>query len=123
MMKTKKPQAPSKSKSDSSPKKSRSISLKKIVPAKLVSKKSTVTTKSTSVPAGREQRLAAEALDLVDKAAFVLRNGIRDGAATTAQSRIAAKKKAHELLGKASNNLSMALNNGTVILQDLIRKI
>lgn len=80
-------------------------------------------TVKTPIPAGREAKLAEQALKLVDEAASVLRTGIREGAATTAKSRIAAKKKAHSLLGKASDNLSKALGDGTSVLQGLIGKL
>jgi hypothetical protein len=89
-------------------------------------KKSTpvkVSTKSIPVPPGREHQLAEQALKLVDEAASVLRHGIRDSAATTAKSRIAAKKKAHDLLGKASVNLTKALEESTSVLQKLIGKL
>lgn len=89
---------------------------KKTLPAK-------VSTKATSVPAGREHKLAEQALKFVDEAASVLRSGIRGGAATTAKSRIAAKKKANDLLGKASSNLSKAIEGGASALQSLLGKI
>ncbi len=77
----------------------------------------------TTIPAGREAKLAEQALKLVDEAASVLRSGIREGAATTAKSRIAAKKKAHNLLSKASDNLSKAIGDGASVLQGLIGKL
>jgi hypothetical protein len=82
-----------------------------------------VSTKDTHVPAGREARLAEQALKFVDEAAAVLRDGIRTGAATTAKSRIAAKKKASTLLDKASTNLSKAIHHSTSALQDLLGKV
>ena len=78
---------------------------------------------ATHVPAGREAKLAEQALKLVDEAAAVLRDGIRTGAATTAKSRIAAKKKASTLLDKASTNLSKAIHHSTSALQDLLGKV
>jgi hypothetical protein len=72
---------------------------------------------------GREHKLAEDALKLVDQAASVLRDGIRTGAATTAKSRIAAKKKANDLLGKASSNLSKAIGDSASMLQNLLGKI
>ena len=89
---------------------------KKTMPAK-------VSSKAESIPHGREHKLAEQALKFVDEAASLLRSGIREGAATTAKSRIAAKKKAHNLLGKASVNLSKAIGHGASVLQDLIKKI
>ena len=79
--------------------------------------------KTKSVPRGREQALAEQALKLVDEAASVLRTGILSGAETTAKSRIAAKKKASALLGKASDNLAKAIGAGTSTLQALIKKL
>lgn len=102
-----------------SPKKStasKTLPKKKILPAK-------VSKKLTSVPAGHEHKLAEQALKFVDEAAALLRSGICEGAATTAKSRIAAKKKAHDLLGKASSNLSKAIEDGSSVLQDLLKKI
>jgi hypothetical protein len=89
---------------------------KKTIPAK-------VSSKAEPIPHGREHKLAEQALKFVDEAASLLRSGIREGAATTAKSRIAAKKKAHNLLGKASVNLSKAIGDGASVLQDLIKKI
>ncbi len=100
---------------------------KKTTSAKKVSKKTVtrtkVSSKATKIPLGREHKLAEQTLKFVDEAAALLRSGIRESAATTAKSRIAAKKKAHDLLGKASSNLSKALEEGTSVLQDLIKKI
>ena len=95
---------------------SKSLPKKKALPAN-------VSKKLTSVPAGHEHKLAEQALKFVDEAASLLRSGIREGAATTAKSRIAAKKKAHDLLGKASSNLSKAIEDGSSVLQDLLKKI
>ena len=95
---------------------SKTLPKKKVLPAK-------VSKKLTSVPAGHEHKLAEQALKFVDEAATLLRSGIREGAATTAKSRIAAKKKAHDLLGKASSNLSKAIEDGSSVLQDLLKKI
>jgi hypothetical protein len=92
----------------------------KALPAKKPSK---VSTKATAIPKGREHKLAEQALSFVDQAAAVLRSGIREGAKTTASSRIAAKKKANELLGKASSNLSKAIGDGASTLQNLLGKI
>jgi hypothetical protein len=86
-------------------------------------KKDNVSTADTKIPAGREHKLAEQALKLVDQAASVLRDGIRTGASTTAKSRIAAKKKANTLLEKASTNLTKAIHGSTNTLQNLIGKI
>ena len=95
---------------------SKTLPKKKVLPSK-------VSKLVTSVPAGHEHKLAEQALKFVDEAAALLRSGIREGAATTAKSRIAAKKKAHDLLGKASSNLSKAIEDGSSLLQDLLKKI
>jgi hypothetical protein len=87
------------------------------------SSKTKVSTKAIPVPQGREHKLAEQALKLVDEASSILRSGIRGSAATTAKSRIAAKKKANDLLGKASHNLTKALAESTAALQKLIEKI
>ncbi len=67
--------------------------------------------------------LAEQALRFVDEAAALLRSGIREGAKTTAQSRATAKKKAHSLLGKASSNLSQAIEDGASALQNVLKKL
>lgn len=82
-----------------------------------------VSTKAIPVSSGREHQLAEQALKFVDEASSILRDGIRGGAASTAKSRIAAKKKAHDLLGKASGHLTKALEESTSVLQKLIGKI
>jgi hypothetical protein len=112
----KKPAAKKSTPSKVKAKVSKALPKKKAMPAK-------VSTKATSVPAGREHKLAEQALNFVDEAASVLRSGIREGAATTAKSRIAAKKKANDLLGKASSNLSKAIGDGASALQNLLGKI
>ncbi len=76
-----------------------------------------------AIPADREQRLAEQALSLVDQAAAVLRDRIRDGATQTAKGRIAAKKKANTLLTRASGNLNKAVDSGTANLQKLLGKL
>jgi hypothetical protein len=87
-------------------------SVKKPLPAK----------KATAVKPASDH-LAEQALKFVDEAAALLRSGIREGAKTTSQSRAAAKKKAHSLLGKASTSLSQALEDGTSALQNLLKKL
>lgn len=82
-----------------------------------------VNTADIKVPAGREQKLAEQALKLIDDAAAVLRDGIRSGAKTTATSRIEAKKKAHSLLEKAAGNLSKAVDSSTSVLQSVISRL
>lgn len=89
---------------------------KKSLPAKVSTK---VTTKKTL----RHNKVANQALEFLDEAATLLRVGIREGAKATENSRIVAKKKAHHLLGKASKELSKAIEDGASTLQDLIKKI
>jgi len=89
---------------------------KKSLPAKVSSK---VTPKTTL----RHNKVANQALGFLDEAASLLRAGIREGAKASENSRIVAKKKAHHLLGKASRELSKAIEEGASRLQDLIKKI
>lgn len=95
---------------------------KKSTPGKTTSA-AKASTKTTKIPAGREAKLAEQALKFVDEAAAVLRSGIRSSAETTAKSRIEAKKKANVLLGKASSNLSKAIGDGASALQNLLGRI
>jgi hypothetical protein len=119
MATAKKKPAPRKS-TTSKAKAAKPAAKKKTATKKPAAKK--VNTKSTHVPSGREQKLAEQALKLVDEAASVLRSGIRSGAETTAKSRIAAKRKASALLSKASTNLSQAIESGASTLQGLLGK-
>ena len=112
----KKPAAKKSTTSKVKAKVSKALPKKKALPSK-------VSTQATSIPAGPEHKLAEQALKFVDEAAAVLRSGIRGGAQTTAKSRIAAKKKANDLLGKASSNLSKAIGDGASTLQSLLGKI
>jgi len=102
-----------KPKRKSAPKKSASPkSKKKSLPAKTASKAKPVA-----------DNLAEQALKFVDEAAALLRSGIRQGAKSTAKSRAVAKKKAHRLLGQASNNLSHAIEGGASALQRILKKM
>jgi len=99
---------------------------KKVAPTAKAKPKTTaskVNTADIKVPAGREQKLAEQALKLVDEAAALLRGGIRTGAAETAKSRIAAKKKATTLLEKATHSLTKAIENSTSTLSSVISKL
>lgn len=82
-----------------------------------------VNTADIKVPAGREQKLAEQALKLVDEAAALLRLGIRTGASETAKSRIAAKKRATSLLNRATDNLTKAVESGGSTLKSVISKL
>ncbi|MGC1481952.1 MAG: hypothetical protein WA771_15740 [Chthoniobacterales bacterium] len=75
-----------------------------------------------AIPGDREQKLAEQALSLVDQAASVLRDRIRDGATQTAKGRLAAKKRANTLLSRASGNLHKAVDVGTDNLQKIFGK-
>lgn len=77
-----------------------------------------------SKPAGpREQKVSGDALKLVDQAAALLRQGIRNSANTSEKARHEAKAKAHTLLTKASSSLSDLLSGGTSALRGVINKI
>lgn len=111
-------------KKTTAPKKSAtSAKAAKPAPKKTTTASSAKARATASVPAGREAKLAEQALKLVDEAASVLRSGITTSAETTAKSRIAAKKRAQSLLDRASNNLTKALGDGTSVLKGLIGKI
>ncbi len=81
------------------------------------------TTKKTAPAGPREEALANDALKLVDKAAALLRKGIRSGAETTQKTRLEAKHQAHGLLTKASSVLGNLLNESTSTLHKVINKI
>ena len=72
---------------------------------------------------GREEALADEALKMVDKAAVLLRKGIRTSAETTHKARLEAKQQAHGLLSKASSVLGDLLSESTSTLHKVISKI
>ena len=77
-----------------------------------------------SRPVGpREEALANDALKLVDKAAALLRKGIRSGADTSHKTRLEAKHQAHSLLTKASSVLGDLLNESASTLHKVINKI
>jgi hypothetical protein len=79
--------------------------------------------KVTPKPTVHHNKLATQALKFLDEATAMLRTGIREGAETTEESRILAKRKAHSLLGKASKTLSQAIEDGASTLQDFIKKM
>lgn len=79
--------------------------------------------KVTSKPTVRHSKLATQALKFLDEATALLRTGIREGAQTTEESHILAKRKAHSLLGKASKTLSQAIEDGASTLQHFIKKM
>ena len=79
--------------------------------------------KVRSKPTVHHNKLATQALKFLDEATALLRTSIREGAQTTDESRILAKRKAHSLLGKASKTLSQAIEDGASTLQDFIKKM
>lgn len=81
------------------------------------------TTKKPAPAGPREEALANDALKLVDKAAALLRKGIRSGAETTQKTRLEAKHQAHGLLTKASSVLGDLLNESASTLHKVINKI
>lgn len=99
----------------------KAVSRKKSAPKKKAAKRKTV---KQSRPAGpREQKLANNALKLVDQAASILRQGIRTSANTTEKARHEAKQKAHNLLNRASDTLGDILSGGTSTLRNVINRI
>jgi hypothetical protein len=99
------------------------VTPKKSAPTKPTATAKRVNTADIKVPAGREQKFADQALQLVDEAAALLRGGIRTGAAETAKSRIAAKKKASNLLTRATSSLTKALESSSKALNSVIGKL
>jgi hypothetical protein len=81
------------------------------------------TSKATAKPTVQHNKLATQALKFLDEATALLRTGIQEGAQTTGESRILAKKKAHNLLGQASKTLSQAIEDGATTLQGIIKKM
>ncbi|CAN5379651.1 hypothetical protein BH09VER1_BH09VER1_06760 [soil metagenome] len=113
-MATKKKAAPAKK----STSKAKATSVKKKVAAKASP------TKASTKPTGpREQAIATSALKLVDEAAAALRKGIRTTADTTEKTRHESKKKAHDLLTKATSSLSSLLGGTASALHKAIGKI
>ena len=94
----------------------KTVTKKKVLPAK-------VSTEVTNKTAVSHNKVAKQALSFLDEAASLLRDGIRESAKTTANSRIVVKKKAHHLLGKASKELSKAIEEGAKSLQQIVEKI
>ncbi len=112
------PKEPSAPKAKGSPEKGRS---KKAAAAK-PAPKSTATKSKAAGP--REQAVRqCRPLKLVDEAAALLRKGIRTSADTTEKSRHDAKKKAHDLLNKASSSLGDLLSGSTSALRSVLDKI
>jgi|GEM_PF-2832345 len=115
------------------PAKSSSKSIKKTLPPKITkpikttkktlgSIKKKALPKKTASPAPQD-KLAKEALKLVDKAASLLRKGIKKGSKATHEARIALHKEAHGLLGSASSNIDHLLKSGASLLHSVIDKV
>ncbi len=100
---------------------------KKAIARKPAAKKTAAAKKPAaqkSQPAGpREQKISGDALKLVDQAASLLRQGIRNSANTSEKARHQAKQQAHTLLTKASSSLSDLLSGSTSALRGVINKI
>lgn len=97
---------------------------KKTVPTPIPAKAKSAQAKTTkAIPGAREQRLAEQALSLIDQTAALLRSGVREGASQTAKGRLAAQKRASGLLNRASNTLTKAVESGTSSLDSLLKKI
>jgi hypothetical protein len=114
---------PTKKAASKSPKKPAAA---KAAPKTKTAKKTTkpAATKSSTRPLGaREQKLASSALKLVDEAASLLRKGITTTADVSEKNRLAAKKRAHGLLNKATSSLSSILEGGSDALHKVIGKI
>lgn len=56
-------------------------------------------------PSAGDSKVTAKAIGLVDKAAALLRQGIRTTSKETAAARLTSKKKAHSLLSEATQHL------------------
>jgi hypothetical protein len=105
---------------------SKKTAARKVSPKKATKKKALpakTATKSPRTSALQHNKIAKQALEFMDAASSLLSNGIRESAKTTDRSRILAKKKAHDLLGKASRHLARAIEDGTTSLQGIIKKI
>ncbi|GAT34167.1 hypothetical protein TSACC_22591 [Terrimicrobium sacchariphilum] len=114
---------PTKKAASKSPKKPAAA---KAAPKTKTAKKTTkpAATKSSTRPLGaREQKLANSALKLVDEAAALLRKGINTTADVSEKNRLAAKKRAHGLLNKATSSLSSILGSSSDALHKVIGKI
>lgn len=99
----------------------KAVSRKKSAPKKKAAERKTV---KQAHPAGpREQKLANNALKLVDQAAAILRQGIRSSANTTEKARHEAKQRASGLLNRASDTLSDVLSGSTSTLRGVINRI
>ena len=121
-MATKKKSSPVVKKSVTKSKSIKKAAPKKVTVKKVVTKKAPVKSKK-AVVATFDDRLAKEALKLVDKASELLRTGIKTSHKATDKARETFHKEAHSLLGKATRHLDDALDSGTSFLRKTINKI
>jgi len=115
------------------PAKSSSKSVKKTLPLKITkpiktSKKTLGSIKKKVAPKktsslSPQDKLAKEALILVNQAASLLRKGIKKGSKATHEARISLHKEAHGLLGSASSNIDHLLKSGASLLHSVIDKV
>lgn len=75
-----------------------------------------------AAPLSKEEKLAENAIKMLDEAAALLRSSIKQGAAATAKSREAAKKRAHTLVTKAQGSLTSAISETGSLVQKAINK-
>lgn len=68
-------------------------------------------------------KIAANALKLIDQAAELLREGVITGTSQSSHVRHAARKKAQKLIEKAHSSLGEALDTGTSALYKMLGKI
>lgn len=97
-------------------KKATPVAPKKALPA---ASKKVAPQHKKAAPQHHEDHLAKEALKLVNEATTHLRTGIK----TTAKARVAAHKKAHSLLGKATSFLDDLLKEGSSLMHKAINKL
>ncbi|PWU06501.1 MAG: hypothetical protein C5B47_07495 [Verrucomicrobia bacterium] len=83
-------------------------------------RKGTLGIRRSSAPT---DKLAANALKLIDQAAKLLRKGVISGASQSFLVQHAARKKAHALIENAYSSLGEALETGTSALHKMLGKI
>ena len=94
----------------------------KHAPKKAALKKTAPQHKKAATPS-IDDRLAKEALKLVDEVSSLLRTGIKTSHKTTVKAREATHKKAHTLLGKATRHLDDVLKASSSFINKAINKI
>lgn len=108
-------------------KKLKAISSKSLAPksgkqGSKTSLKKKVVAKKNAPPLAQD-KLAKESLKLVDKAASLIRKGIKKGSKATHEVRSALHQEAHLLLGTASSNLDHILKSSASFLHSAIDKV